>query len=145
MSIEKNANQPTFLDGWKEISNYLGKGVRTAQRYEQELGLPIRRTVGCGPLKQLFTGFSIEGHETVGVDVGYPGILVSPTFRGEQPPRTEHPNHRDRNKQCRNPTFKQILLIALEIRISRFGSLVPCDMGTYLYAQVWFPWLGPGG
>ncbi len=34
---------PQFLSGWKEIANYLGKGVRTVQRYERDLGLPVRR------------------------------------------------------------------------------------------------------
>jgi DNA-binding transcriptional regulator YiaG len=28
---------------WKDIANYLGKGVRTVQRWESGLGLPIRR------------------------------------------------------------------------------------------------------
>ena len=36
----------SFLSGWKAIANYLGKGVRTVQRYERELGLPIRRPAG---------------------------------------------------------------------------------------------------
>lgn len=31
------------LTTWKEIAHYLGKGLRTAQRYEQQLGLPVRR------------------------------------------------------------------------------------------------------
>lgn len=31
------------LNGWKEISNYLGKSVRTAQRWERLLALPIHR------------------------------------------------------------------------------------------------------
>ena len=31
------------LDGWKEIAAYVGRGVRTAQRWEQELGMPVRR------------------------------------------------------------------------------------------------------
>lgn len=41
---------PHVLSGWKEIANYLGKGVRTVQRYEVELGLPVRRPAGssCG-------------------------------------------------------------------------------------------------
>ncbi len=34
-----------FLNGWKEISNYLGRGVRTVQRWEH-LGLPVRRPAG---------------------------------------------------------------------------------------------------
>ena len=35
-----------FLGGWKAIADFLGKGVRTAQRYERELGLPVRRPAG---------------------------------------------------------------------------------------------------
>ena len=34
------------ISGWKGIAGYLGKGVRTVQRYERELGLPIRRPAG---------------------------------------------------------------------------------------------------
>jgi hypothetical protein len=37
---------PQFLSGWKEIATYLGKGVRTVQRYERQLGLPVRRPAG---------------------------------------------------------------------------------------------------
>ncbi|MGB8061617.1 MAG: hypothetical protein WCF26_06970 [Candidatus Sulfotelmatobacter sp.] len=35
-----------FLSGWKDIANYLGKGVRTVQRYERYMGLPVRRPAG---------------------------------------------------------------------------------------------------
>jgi hypothetical protein len=35
-----------ILSGWKDIARYLGKGVRTAQRYANELGLPVRRVSG---------------------------------------------------------------------------------------------------
>jgi len=35
-----------FVNGWKEIAKYLGKGVRTVQRYELEMGLPIHRPRG---------------------------------------------------------------------------------------------------
>lgn len=31
------------LTSWKEIAAYLGKGVRTVQRWESEMDLPIRR------------------------------------------------------------------------------------------------------
>src|SRR4051812_31615831 len=31
------------LSSWKEIASYLGRSVRTVQRWERELGLPIRR------------------------------------------------------------------------------------------------------
>lgn len=35
--------QSELLTSWKEIANYLGKGVRTVQRWEQQFGLPVRR------------------------------------------------------------------------------------------------------
>ena len=31
------------LNSWKEIAAYLGRGVRTVQRWERELDLPVRR------------------------------------------------------------------------------------------------------
>ena len=31
------------LSSWKQIASYFGKSIRTVQRWEQELGLPIRR------------------------------------------------------------------------------------------------------
>jgi len=37
------AAQGEVFSGWKDVANYLGKSVRTVQRYERELGLPIRR------------------------------------------------------------------------------------------------------
>lgn len=38
--------QSRFFSGWKEIATYMGKGVRTVQRYERDLGLPVRRPAG---------------------------------------------------------------------------------------------------
>src|SRR4051812_21902465 len=32
-----------LLTSWKEIATYLGKGVRTVQRWEAVLGLPVHR------------------------------------------------------------------------------------------------------
>jgi hypothetical protein len=40
------AERHQFLTGWKDIANYLGKGVRTVQRYERDLCLPVRRPAG---------------------------------------------------------------------------------------------------
>ena len=38
-----NTRRLEVINGWKEIANYLGKSVRTVQRYERVLGLPVRR------------------------------------------------------------------------------------------------------
>ncbi len=35
-----------LLNGWKQIAAYLDRGVRTVQRWEVELGLPVRRPHG---------------------------------------------------------------------------------------------------
>ena len=37
-------DRSSVLTEWKEIAKYLGKGVRTVQRWEQLYGLPVRRT-----------------------------------------------------------------------------------------------------
>ena len=34
------------LNSWKEIAGYTGRGIRTLQRWEQELGFPVRRPRG---------------------------------------------------------------------------------------------------
>src|SRR3954452_19862415 len=36
------------LQSWKEIASELNRGVRTVQRWERKLGLPVRR-LGKGP------------------------------------------------------------------------------------------------
>lgn len=36
------------LDSWKEVSQYLRRGVRTVQRWERSAGLPVHR-IGSGP------------------------------------------------------------------------------------------------
>jgi hypothetical protein len=42
----KNAGNREVFSGWKDIANYLGKAVRTVERYERTLKLPIRRPAG---------------------------------------------------------------------------------------------------
>jgi hypothetical protein len=37
----------TVLSSWKDIARYLGKGVRTVQRWERHFGLPVRRPIGA--------------------------------------------------------------------------------------------------
>ncbi len=43
MSEGANLQKPAILTSWKEIAAYLGKGVRTVQRWEAEFGLPVQR------------------------------------------------------------------------------------------------------
>jgi hypothetical protein len=46
MVRQEEAPRFQIFSGWKEIAGYLHKGVRTVQRYERELGLPIHRPSG---------------------------------------------------------------------------------------------------
>ncbi len=46
MNSAANGVRPPVLTCWKDIANYMGKGVRTVQRWEQEFGLPVRRPLG---------------------------------------------------------------------------------------------------
>jgi len=36
----------SILNSWKEIAAYLGRGVRTVQRWENDLGMPVHRPKG---------------------------------------------------------------------------------------------------
>ena len=38
-----DSDAPRQLHGWKDISAYFGRSVRTVQRWERDFGLPIRR------------------------------------------------------------------------------------------------------
>lgn len=46
------------LNSWKEVATYLGRGIRTVQRWERELGLPIRRPRGKPRGRSLHSGGS---------------------------------------------------------------------------------------
>jgi hypothetical protein len=48
MSIDIANTSPEVLNSWKEIARYLDRGVRTVQRWEGDLGLPVRRPHGHG-------------------------------------------------------------------------------------------------
>src|SRR5512140_2466716 len=41
-----NSPEGRIFSSWKEIAAFLGKGVRTVQRWERTMGLPVRRPNG---------------------------------------------------------------------------------------------------
>ena len=43
---QTTSSKAPILNGWKEIAEYLDRGLRTVQRYERTLGLPVRRPAG---------------------------------------------------------------------------------------------------
>ncbi|HZU31047.1 MAG TPA: hypothetical protein VFB79_08035 [Candidatus Angelobacter sp.] len=46
MAVSESVVNADVLNSWKEVATYMGRGVRTVQRWEQELGLPVRRPRG---------------------------------------------------------------------------------------------------
>jgi hypothetical protein len=46
MPIDPTDINADVLNSWKEVAVYLGRGVRTVQRWESDLGLPVRRPRG---------------------------------------------------------------------------------------------------
>lgn len=46
MNPENHNGHAAVLTSWKDIARYMGKGVRTVQRWEQDFGLPVRRPRG---------------------------------------------------------------------------------------------------
>jgi len=61
MMWKQNIARLEIISGWKDIANYLGKGVRTVQRYEHELGLPIRRPAGKQSGSVIATKAELDG------------------------------------------------------------------------------------
>lgn len=57
----RKSEPPQFLSGWKEIASYLGKGVRTVQRYERQFGLPVRRPAGKPSGSVIATKAELDG------------------------------------------------------------------------------------
>jgi len=55
------------LNSWKEIATYLSRGVRTVQRWERELKLPVHR-IGKGKRSPVYAGHC--GIEILDGDLG---------------------------------------------------------------------------
>jgi len=53
-TVAQSATIPSSrLNSWKEIAAFLGRGVRTVQRWERDLQLPVHR-IGSGPRSPVY-------------------------------------------------------------------------------------------
>src|SRR5438552_17635167 len=57
----ETANSHDVLNSWKEIARYLARGVRTVQRWEADLALPVRRPRGKSRSAVLAIRSEIDG------------------------------------------------------------------------------------
>lgn len=66
---------PALLGSWKEIAQYMGKGVRTVQRWERQDGLPVHRPAANskGPVLAYPAELSDWIHHRPHVDAGRSG------------------------------------------------------------------------
>jgi hypothetical protein len=67
------------LNSWKEIATYFGRGVRTVQRWEQELQLPVHR-IGIGTRSPVFAfEHELRGwlHATNPASLSFPAPALS--------------------------------------------------------------------
>ena|SRR6185437_6260122 len=72
---------PTVLISWKEIAAYLQRGVRTVQRWERDLHLPVHR-IGKGKRSPVFArvselNFWLNTSEVARKEYGQPVIAPS--------------------------------------------------------------------
>src|SRR5437764_11450161 len=73
------ARNVEFLSGWKEIAKYLGQGVRTVQRYESELGLPIHRLAAKSEGSVITTKAELDAWVAAsGIRAAFPSKLERP-------------------------------------------------------------------
>jgi hypothetical protein len=97
-----------ILSGWKDIANYMGKGVRTVQRYERELGLPVRRPAGRTKGSVLVTKSELD-------------IWISVVFYNETPHEQNSVNLQDVKSQISELTtlLAQLMQSVNELAMSR--------------------------
>jgi hypothetical protein len=62
----KKSEERQYLTSWKEIAEYMRCGVRTVQRYERDLGLPVRRPTGKSRGSVMATRIEIDAWVTAG-------------------------------------------------------------------------------
>jgi len=85
-----------ILSSWKEIAAHLGRGVRTAQRWEQAFGLPVRRPNG----KQHSTVMALADELDAWVRT-FPSVVR----------KTPHDGHRAGPSVAASPATTRVLLI----------------------------------
>ena len=118
--------QGEVFSWWKDVANYLGKSVRTVQRYERELGLPIRRPTPKATVAVIATKAELDAW-----------ISASPLRRSEFTPNNsgmlkEFRTHVKELNQLRHETAQlrqavnaslALLRMNLQLAISREGRI----------------------
>jgi GAF domain len=95
------------LSSWKAIAAYLGCGVRTAQRYDADRGLPVRRV--SGTTHSTVCAFIDE------IDLWVASRPIRSDLGSEALPKWENPNGNSSLYLVRNPEVLRKVLITPEL------------------------------
>lgn len=87
---------PTVLNSWKEIAAYLQRGVRTVQRWERDLGLPVHR-IGKGKRSPVYANvtelrFWLNTSDVAHQEYAHRAIPTSDAIREPRPILLERRN-----------------------------------------------------
>ena len=119
------------LHGWKEIAHYLGQGVRSVQRYEGELKLPIRRPVGTN--RSAVLAFSDELDDWLQQTRVKSRPYIRPILIVIDPPDAQHISHRKLALELEKfnvlTAFSAGEVLATAQRVDVDGFVLDCDPG----------------
>jgi hypothetical protein len=96
-----------ILSSWKSIANYLGCGVRTAQRYDVQRGLPVRRVSGV--THSTVCAFVEE------IDLWVASRPIRCDLSSKALPKWENPNGNNSLYLVRNPEILREVLVTPEL------------------------------
>ena len=124
-------SQLEILSGWKQIANHLGKGVRTVQRYERELGLPIRRPAGKSSASVIATAGELDAWVTAS-PIRAQFELTHPAANTEMLEELrrnvkEMSRLRKETQEVRHAVSESLELLRTNIRFAMPDAIVPCE------------------
>ena len=120
------------LQGWKDIANYLGRGVRSVQRYEGELKLPVRRPPGKD--RSSVFAFSDELDDWLQRTEVKSRPYIRPILIVIDPPDAQHISHRKLALELEKfnvlTAFTAGEVLATAQRVDVDGFVLDCDPGV---------------
>jgi|SRR5689334_11606558 len=120
------------LQGWKAIATYLGRSVRSVQRYEGELKLPIRRPVGKD--RSAVFAFGDELDDWLQQTEVKSRPYIRPILIVIDPPDAQHISHRKLALELEKfnvlTAFSASEVLATAQRLDVDGFVLDCDPGV---------------
>lgn len=128
-----NQIRSDVLSGWKEVANYFGKGVRTVQRYEHTLKLPVRRPAGKPRGSVLATRSELDRWVQSARLAGHPEIPEPTKPRGPEIASLRHAidlmrNLRQQTKQLQAECRNQRKILREKVQLLCLGARQPFEM-----------------